>query len=418
MALWHAVASVTLARVMATEEPPVVDEARRAQLMRLWDRFLRIFGAVGEERCFLSPGRVNLLGAHLDYSGGPVMPMAIDRGTFMIVRARGDDVLHLASTLEEETFQGSLRALPPRPRGAWFDYPLGVLRHLLRDGGEARGADVLFGGDLPVGAGLSSSASICVGTAYAFDALWETGIGQRGCIEAALWGEREFVGVKCGIMDPYAVAMTRPGHLLWLDCKDASVEHLPLDTGRLTIGVADSGVRRELAQVAFNERVRQCARAFEILRPHQPGATCLRDVSRATAEAHAEELQPVLLRRVHHVVSEVERTFAAREALSRGDLASFGRALTESHASLRDLYEVSIPELDLLVETACSHPGVLGARLTGAGFGGCMVMVLESSAREGLAECLEGTYREAFGRLPRVEFFRGSGGPREIERNS
>ena len=194
--------------------------------------FQRRFGDSAGLRTFVSPGRVNLLGAHLDYSGGPVMPMAIDRGTFIAVRAREDGVLRMESTLEGKSFEGDLEALPAEPGGSWYDYPIGVVRRLRQERSQVRGADILFGGNLPIGAGLSSSASICVGTAHALCRVSDIEPEPELCIRAALWAEREFVGVKCGIMDPYAVALTRPEHLLWLDCKDASVEHLPLDTAR------------------------------------------------------------------------------------------------------------------------------------------------------------------------------------------
>ncbi len=378
------------------------------------ERFHERFGRPGEVRLFHSPGRVNLMGAHLDYNGGPVMPMAIDRGTFVAVRPRGDGRLRLASTLEAGEVETDVAHLPGTAVGAWYDYPLGVVSHLVRGGGAGCGADVLFGGNLPIGAGLSSSASICVGTAYALGTVWGLPSDPQDCIAAALWGEREFVGVRCGIMDPYAVALTRPGHVLWLDCKDASVEHLPLDPDEVTIAVADSGVRRELAQGAFNERVTECARAFGVLRRHVPEAECLRDVSVEIVEEHAGELEPTVLRRARHVASEVQRTMAARAALLAGDLPAFGRRITEAHASLRDCFEVSTPELDLLVDTALSWEGVFGARLTGAGFGGCIVIVLRSAARPGLDEHLRRTFQERVGREPAVAFFRGDRGPREV----
>ncbi len=354
------------------------------------------------------------MGAHLDYNGGPVMPMAIDQGTFVAVRRRPDDRVRLATTLSSETLEANLRSLPSRASGSWFDYPLGVLRHLAERTGDSVGIDMLFGGNLPIGAGLSSSASICVGTAFALLSIWEHAPDPFDCIRSALWGEREFVGVKCGIMDPYAVALARQDHLLWLDCKDASFEHLPLDSEALTIAVADSGVRRELAQGAFNERVSQCAQAFEILKRSVPEVSCLRDVSAQTVEREAAALGPLLLRRVRHVTSEVERTFAARGALVRQDLETLGRIISGTHASLRDQYEVSIPELDGIVESALSWKGVLGARLTGAGFGGCAVIAIEAGRSEGFAPFLKRAFRERFGREPKVYSFRASGGPREL----
>lgn len=379
----------------------------------------RLGGAPGE-RCFFSPGRVNLMGAHLDYNGGPVLPSAIDRGTFLAARPRADRRLRLASTLEERAIELELDDLPETPAGTWSDYPLGVVRALLRvDSSRAQdGLDLFCGGNLPIGAGLSSSASVCVGTARALDAVWGLGLGALDLVEAALWAEREFVGVRCGIMDPYAVGLARPGHALWVDCKDRSTEHLPLDADRVCIAVADTGVRRELAQGDFNRRVGECRAAFEFLGPHVPGATCLRDVPLACLEEHAGALQvdrgADVLRRARHVLEEVERTLRAREALLAGDLAGFGEQMFAAHESLRTLFEVSVPELDCLVDAARDQPGVYGARLTGAGFGGCTVTLLSPEAAGDFARALTDAYRARFGRAPTVEFYRGGGGPYEV----
>lgn len=377
-------------------------------------RFRERFGARPGARLFFSPGRVNLMGAHLDYSGGPVMPMAVDRGTFIAVRPRDDRRLRLESTLEEGALEVPLDALPERAEDRWTDYPIGVVRHLLRDGAAVPGADVLFGGNLPIGAGLSSSASMCVGIAFALQASWGTGGTIDDCIESALWGEREFVGVHCGIMDPFAVGYTRPGSILWLDCKDRSIDHVPIEVDELSIAVADTGIRRGLAQSAFNERVDECARAFAKLRRHAPAAECLRDVDAEVLAAHGGALSRAEAFRARHVVAEVQRTFEARRALERGDVATFGACMSAAHASLRDLYEVSVPELDHLVETALSWEGVHGARLTGAGFGGCIVVAMRKDARPGFAVHLGSAYERAFGRSTAVEFFGAAGGPVEL----
>jgi len=377
-------------------------------------QFVERFGAGGAPRRFFAPGRVNLMGAHLDYNGGPVMPMALDRGTFVVLRPRADERITLASTLEREAFTAALSNLPTRPAGRWYDYPLGVVLQLLSRGPAACGADVLFGGNLPIGAGLSSSASICVGTAFAFRALWEREPDPLACIEAALWGERQWVGVQCGIMDPYAVALSRPGHVLWLECKDARYEHLPLDTSELLIAIVDSGIRRELAKGDFNRRVEECGHAFELLHAHAPQARVLCDVPRSLVEAHAQELGPMLLKRARHVSSEVERTRQARAALLAGRHADFGASVSATHASLRDWYEVSVPELDCIAEAAQRWPGVLGARLTGAGFGGCAVVLLPRAAREGFAEHVQNEFASRFGRRPPVFFFQSDAGPREL----
>jgi len=401
---------------------PAVSETRRQELERslLEHRalFQGRFGGGGVARLWFSPGRVNLMGAHLDYNGGPVMPTAIDRGTFFALRPRADGRIRLASTLEPGELELQTEALPSTPARRWSDYPVGVLREMqaraTERGRPIGGFDLLFGGNLPVGAGLSSSASICVGTALALSQTWGLDLPRLELVRVALAAERGFVGVQCGIMDPYAVGLARAGSLLWLDCKDATSAWMPLDTRQYSIAVADTLVRRELAQGAFNERVRQCERALAALAPHQPGATCLRDVRPETLDAQRAGLDPLLARRAEHVVCEVARTFAARAALLRGDLAGFGAEMTRAHASLRELFEVSVPELDTLVDAAAACEGVLGARLTGAGFGGCVVVLLRRGAETELLGGLEPAFRARFGRSPVVEFFGGDEGPREI----
>ncbi|TAJ03057.1 MAG: galactokinase [Planctomycetota bacterium] len=402
----------TPARMAAVSAPSGASELL-PELVRAWQQR---FGRRDAPRVFFAPGRVNLMGAHLDYNGGPVMPVAVDRGTFVALGPRGDGRLRLASRIEPGECEIDLALAAHSARsGAWFDYPLGVALALCARRPRAVGLDVLFGGNLPIGGGLSSSASICVGTSLAFERAWGIELSSLERIEVALWAEREFVGVKCGIMDPTSIALARRGRLLWLDCRDRSFEHVALDDARIAIGVADSGVRRELARGDFNLRVEQCRAAFEQLRRYVPGATCLRDVPAGVLASHAAELEPVVARRALHVVSEVERTFAARDALARGELAAFGELMVRTHASLRDAYEVSLPELDCLSETACALDGVYGARLTGAGFGGCVVVLLHPRASAALAPALEAEFARRFGRVPRVTIYASSDGPRELE---
>ncbi len=402
--------------------PARLDPAARdaERLGRHRDHFASVFPPGAPARLFFSPGRINLMGAHLDYNGGPVMPTAIDRGTFLAARARKDRRIVLDSTLEEaERVEVELDALPARA-GRWADYPLGVIAEV-RALAAARGAagrltglDVSFGGDLPVGAGLSSSASICVGTAFALDSLWGLGLERMEMVDVALQAERTFVGVQCGIMDPWAVGLAREGSLLWIDCKDKTREYIPIDTRSTSIMVADSLVRRSLAQGQFNERVQQCAQAFALLAPHQPGAACLRDIRVDTWDSHQRELPPVLARRSRHVVTEVERTFAAREALLRGEVRAFAATMFRTHVSLRDDFEVSVRELDQLVESANEARGCMGARLTGAGFGGCAVALVENGREEEAASVLTRDFVVRFGKRPRIEFFAGDSGPREV----
>lgn len=406
---------------MDTDREPqalrAASDSREAQLhsalRRHATRFEEQFGSPAQ-RVFFSPGRVNLMGAHLDYNGGPVAPMAIDRGTFFAVRARTDRVVRFASMSESGVLETRLDRLPATRAGRWFDYPVGVLRQLVMRPGASCGVDIFFGGDLPVGAGLSSSASICVGTALVLDALWELSLTARERVALALTSEREFVGVRCGIMDPYAVGLARAGHILWLDCKDATFEHLPIDHERLCVAVADTLVRRELAQGAFNQRVAEAQEAFERLRAYAPGASVLRDLPEAVLDAHERELPVELARRARHVVDEVRRTFRAREALLSGDARGFGAQMFASHRSLRELYEVSAPELDCLVDAAARAEAVCGARLTGAGFGGCVVMLVERAGAEAALAAVAQAFDERFGRRPAIEIFGPDPGPREV----
>ncbi|MFN0244210.1 MAG: galactokinase [Planctomycetota bacterium] len=396
---------------MATSSDSSIAEELERHCLSLVDRF----GAGASPRAFFAPGRVNLMGAHLDYNGGPVMPTAIDRGTFVAVRLRRDRRLRIASVLDARVLEFDLDELPAVRAGRWSDYPIGVLRELCtRVPHDAPGLEILFGGNLPIGAGLSSSASICVGTAFALDRVWGIGLSRQEIVSTALAAERGFVGVQCGIMDPFAIGLARTGHILWLDCKDESSAYLPLDSAHHAIAVADSLVRRELAQGAFNERVQQCAQAFSTLRRHQPSATCLRDISREVLDRHRAELDPILARRAQHVVDEVRRTFRARDALLRGDPSGFGAEMLRAHASLRDLFEVSVPELDQLVESASACAGVLGARLTGAGFGGCVVVLLERGAEERVRARITEDYVRRFHRDPALAIFGGDSGPREV----
>jgi galactokinase len=378
-------------------------------------------------RLFFAPGRVNLMGAHLDYNGGAVMPMALDRGTVVAARLLAGREVRLSSLRESGVFEGHMDRLPERAVGRWFDYPLGVLRQFASEWPAGRGVELVFGGDLAIGAGLSSSASICVATGLAATALvrgdagtWsrEHGLASdvaRRLVDVALEAERNFVGVRCGIMDPHAVALGRPGQLLWLDCRDRRFEHVPLDTARYCVGVVDSRVRRELAAGEFNERVAQCGALLERLAAHVPGAQWLRDVPREVFDAALPTLPAVLAARGRHVFGEFERTTRSRQALLAGDAALVGSLMVQTHTSLRENYEVSTPELDSIVELATSVRGVLGARVTGAGFGGACAVLLERGCEEALREALVEPFTRRHGHAPGVEFFAGGAGPHEIE---
>ena len=404
---------------METPDRHTDSPARLEQMAAHATRFVECHGPGLAPRLFFSPGRVNLFGGHLDYNGGPVMPTAIDRGTFIASRSRSDRLLRMASAFDHQVVEIDLDQLPAARVSKWVDYPLGVVIELathLADSGVALpgGLDVLYGGDLPIGSGLSSSASICVGTAVMLNSLWGLGLGKMDLVRVALRAERQFVGVHCGIMDPYAIGCARAGHLLWLDCRDETIEYLPIDVDRLSILVTNTGVQRALAASEFNRRVDECAQAFDILRLASPGAVCLRDIPLDVLESERGSMDPVLANRAEHVIHEVRRTFEAREHLLAGNPELMGECMNQTHESLRSLYEVSCPELDLLVEAAGHCPGAFGARLTGAGFGGCTVTLVRRGDEHEVQASLEARFEGEFGRCPQVEVYEGDPGPREI----
>jgi len=334
--------------------------ADRATLL---DAFRRAFGRPAQ-LIAEAPGRVNLIGEHTDYNEGHVLPLAIDRTLSVAAAPREGEVRAVALDCgEEDAF--ALEGFAPAPGGGWRNYVRGVAWALAGAGHRLRALDLAFTGDVPIGAGLSSSAALEVALAAAFAAAGDFPLAGRELALLAQRAENEFAGVQCGIMDQLAAVFGREGHALLIDCRSLEVEPLPLALGDVAIVVVDSAVRRTLGESAYNERRRQCAEAATAL-----GVTALRDATAETLEARRAGLTETLYRRARHVVTEEARVAAAVGALRRGDLAALGRLLCESHASLRGDFEVSCPETDLLVELAMGTEGVLGARLTGAGFGG------------------------------------------------
>jgi galactokinase len=384
---------------------------------RLRSELGRRLGSGGEPRLFFAPGRVNLLGAHLDYNGGFVLPGAIDRGTWLLARTRADRRVRMASLnfdprCEIELGELGIRAMDPR-RG-WANYPLGVLHHFALERTLGSGLDLLYAGDLPIGSGLSSSASIGLVTAFALDAISGAGYSIPRLAELVVNAENDYVGVRCGIMDPYACGLARSGRLLFVDCKSLEVRHLPFDPAVATIAVTDTGLRRSLTDGRFNERVAECRQALERLRREMPHLETLRDLRAEELERLAPLLSPALARRARHVVAECQRCLEGARALERGDYPLLGRMLDRSHASSRDDYEVSCPELDFIVECGGEMDAVLGSRLTGAGFGGCVVSLVRRGEEEPFREEMERRYRQRFARRPRIYLFRTAAGVREI----
>lgn len=376
--------------------------------MKIEDAFRAFFGT-DPEVVVRAPGRVNLIGEHTDYNEGFVLPAAIDRYCWYAGRKRHDRMIRARSADFGEEVQFEAASITYDKDHRWSNYLRGVSK-LIQDGGvEIPGADIVLGGDVPREAGLSSSAAVEIGAAAFWKKLTGFSSDAVALAKMAQRAENEFVGVPCGIMDQFVSALGRRNHALFLDCRDLSTQYVPLPTGA-SIVVCNSGVKRSLAQSEYEIRTRQCKQAVERLRTSGLAVRSLRDVSPEELDAAKGVLPEVLLRRAHHVVTENDRVLKAVTTLENDDVEQFGALMNQSHLSLRDDYEVSSPELDALVELALTQPGVYGARMTGAGFGGCTVNLVREDAAESFSGAIRKGYEKAFGLKAEVYAFRASDG--------
>lgn len=348
-----------------------------------------------------APGRVNLIGEHTDYNDGFVMPMAIDREVRVAVRRRADRLVRLVSVNYHAHSEFSLDEVVHDPDQTWSNYERGVVQILLDSGASLGGFDMAIVGDVPEGAGLSSSAAVEVATLTALNSLFGLGLAPFEVAKLGQRAEREFVGVSCGIMDQAISAVGRAGHAMLLDCRSLETTLVPLGSD-LAVVVTDTAVTRGLVGSAYNDRRAECEGASAHFATVYPGVRALRDVNEAQIRAHAHELTDVVAKRARHVVTENARVINAGEAFRRGDLPEVGRLMYASHESLRDDFEVTVPELDLLVDLSRSKTGVFGARMTGAGFGGCIVALVKPDAVASYVEQVATQYRTETGLTPRV----------------
>jgi len=352
-----------------------------------------------------APGRVNLIGEHTDYNEGFVLPMAIDYDIRIAARARPDRTVRLYSCDLDKRDVFSLdnvRRVGGKP--TWADYIRGVADVLQREGCPLRGMDAAITGNVPRAAGLSSSAALELAAITAFRLLSKLDLDP---VRAALLGQRaenEFVGMRCGIMDQFISSLGKADHALLIDCRSLDYQAVPLPPG-VRVVVADSAIRRGLVDSAYNERRAQCEEGARLM-----GVKALRDVSVETFEAHQAELPAVVARRCRHVVTEDQRTLDSVEALKRNDLAAFGKLMSESHASMRDWFEITTPEIDALVEIQQSAPGCFGARMTGGGFGGCTVALVQDGAVPAVVEAIQAQYPARTGKTPQVYVCRATDG--------
>ena len=377
-------------------------------------RFHAEFGGSGA-RLFFAPGRVNLVGNHVDYNGGTVLPLALDKGVFVAARLNTAGLVRLRSLDCEPSLDLELAGIDGERDAAhgWASYPLGVCQYFAAETNCSSGIEMVFGGDLPMASGLSSSAAVEVATGVALDALHGTALPLADLARIGFEAETRYIGLQCGIMDQFASALGRLGQVLILQCATQSFEYAPLDPDMVEFLVMNTGVPRNLAESNYNHRVEECAQAHSILnRVHERAH--LADFTAEDLLAAGGALTGDPRRRATHVVMEMQRVRSAVDALRAGDLEVLGGLLDASHASSRDLYDVSCPELDLITEAARECDEVLGARLMGAGFGGCAVALLRPGAGEGVRAHIHARFERDFAVAPSFELMRAGAGPREL----
>ena len=385
---------------------------------KIISEFIKKYGETKEEiRVFHAPGRVNLIGEHIDYNGGNVFPCALEFGTYAVVRKRDDNILNLASLNFDLEVQVDMNDIKYEEAHDWGNYPKGVLKMLQNRGHELFGMDILLEGNIPNGSGLSSSASVELVVLVAANALNGLGIDLVELAKIGQLSENTFNGVNCGIMDQFAVAMGKKDHAILLDCDTLEYEYAPLKLDGYKLVIANTNKRRQLNESAYNERRSECDTALELLQK-QFDVKYLCHITPEQFQEYAHLIEdPVINKRAKHVITENARSLEAAKALSDNNLKRFGDLMVESHMSLKDDYEVTGVELDTLVDVALNVDGVIGSRMTGAGFGGCTVSVVKEDAIDQFTKQVVSDYKEKIGYEPTIYIAGVGDGAKEIEKN-
>jgi galactokinase len=357
----------------------------------LSERFQKEFDATPS--IFSAPGRVNLIGEHTDYNEGFVLPTAIGFYTRIAISSRSDQKLVLRSTEFSENFDLDVTSLPQHKLGAWCDYVLGVAQALIHAGCGFAGANVLVHGEVPIGSGLSSSAALEVATALALLSLSGGTMPLKGIAKLCQSAENNFVGARVGIMDQFVSSFGKENHALLLDCRSLDFELVPVPE-KVKFVICNTMVRHQNSSGEYNRRRAECEQGVQILSQFYPDIKALRDVSPEQFVAHADALPPLIYKRCQHIVEENARVIETAKCFRNGDLTQVGSLMHDSHRSLRDLYEVSCRELDVMVKSAQGLPGFYGGRMTGGGFGGCTVNLVESVHAESFVQQISKRYRE------------------------
>jgi len=370
-------------------------------------QFAATFGDDKDLQIIMAPGRVNLIGEYTDFNEGFVFPMTVDRGVYVGIRARKDQRVRVASSGFGELIDYRLDDFEKPEPGHWSCYVLGVVEELRLLGLVSHGFDAVIDGNLNLGAGLSSSAALETAMALALQSVFGFEMSRIDIATLCQRVEHRYANVMCGIMDQFASGLGRSNHALLLDCRTLSHVNIPTNLDKYRIVIISSEVKRELASSAYNERREECEEGVALFRQHDPTIVSLRDVTPDLFDAYGDQLSELVFRRCRHVITENARVLDASAALAADELVQFGRLMTASHNSLRDDFEVSCDELDCLVDIANGTEGVLGSRMTGAGFGGCTVTLIHMDAIETLRTNLL-PYTDRFGLNPEMFVLQGN----------
>ena len=348
-----------------------------------------------------SPGRVNLIGEHTDYNFGYVLPAAIDKVICLAITPRKDTCCKIFAVDMNDMHEFSLNNYQ-RTQKRWPNYLMGVIDQLKKAGYKFNGFNCVFGGDIPIGAGLSSSAALEAGLAFALNSIFELEIDDLTLVKFAQRAENEFVGVQCGIMDQYINIFGKSGNVLRIDCRSLECEYYPFDNSNVSLLLFDTGISHALASSEYNQRKTECLQGIEIIKKKHPDVASLRDVSLDMLSEYRTEMDSTIFRRCKYVVEENERVLAACDELKRNDLKAFGQYMFKSHDGLSNEYNVSCKELDYLVELVRDNPHVYGSRMMGGGFGGCTINLVENDQIKHISKAVIEMYKQRFSSGPKI----------------
>ncbi|MFC1553483.1 galactokinase [candidate division KSB1 bacterium] len=391
-------------------------ESNNQYLISLIDKYIELFKR-RPQVCAKAPGRANVIGEHTDYNNGFVLPFGIDKCIYGCGSKRNDDKIIIHTVDFKDHAEFALNNITSDPFKTWVNYPKGVLSEMIRDGYHLGGFDMIFGGNVPVAAGLSSSAAVEVVTAVLLREVFRINIEDMDLVKLCQNAERNFVGVQCGIMDQFASYMAKKDHTVLLDCRSLDYEYIPFDLRSHSVVLCNTLKKRELVDSEYNSRRTECEKGVEYFYKIDPDINSLRDVELALFEEQKDKLDKSVRKRCEHVIKENARVMDCINALKKNDLVETGKLLLESHYSLKYLYEVSCDELDILIEIGKETSGFLGGRMMGAGFGGCTINIVENTHLDNFCKKVKSEYSKKTSITPEIYICRVEDGAEVIETN-